>query len=482
MPNSFSDGLPRAQPSSMGVDADALVAFIDDVEAAGLELHGLMLHRHGHVVAEGWRWPYRADRPRILHSTTKSFTACGVGLAIEEGHFALRDKVVSFFPDELPPVVSEHLAAMTVEDLLTMRTGQESETSGSVWRGLDTSWIAEFFKIPVVHKPGSVYVYTSAASYMLSAIVTRTTGKTLHDYLKPRLLEPMGIRGETWDLGPDGINPGGNGLNGCTADMLKLGILHAQGGAWNGQRLLPEAWVQASTRPQGGQGDSRYGYHWAIRPKGAFSAIGVFMQAVVVYRDYGACLAITGAMEGSAVLFPHVEKHFPKAFGEATGSTAAADARLAARLATWPQARAAAGSAAPARTPEIDGAIFAMQPNAAGVSRIRFDITGGLYEFRLSDAEGEHLVSAGLGQWVEGHTDMPGRDLHHGYRLRDAAVVASAGWVDEQTLRMEWIFPETAFRDTVTCRFAGDGVTLQRSVNINSGLTRHPDLAGARVR
>jgi hypothetical protein len=68
---------------------------------------------------------------------------------------------------------------MTVGDLLTMRTGHDHETSGSEWRPLKTSWIAEFMKIPVVYQPGTKWVYTSAASYMLSAIVTKPPAKSL---------------------------------------------------------------------------------------------------------------------------------------------------------------------------------------------------------------------------------------------------------------------------------------------------------------
>ena len=150
--------LPRAAPSEAGVNADKIVAFLADVEAAGLELHGMMLHKDGAVIAEGWTWPYGKDRPRVLHSVAKSVTACAIGLALEEGRFTLQDKVISFFPDDLPEVVDEKLAAMSVEDLLTMRTGHASQVSGSVWRSIDTSWIREFFKIPVVHQPGTAYV------------------------------------------------------------------------------------------------------------------------------------------------------------------------------------------------------------------------------------------------------------------------------------------------------------------------------------
>jgi CubicO group peptidase (beta-lactamase class C family) len=476
----LADGLVRARPSSVGVDADEVMSFLDAVEGNGLDLHSIMLHRHGRVVVEGWHAPYRADRPRMLHSTTKSFTACGVGLAIDQGYFGLSDKVVSFFPDQLPDIVSDNLAAMTVEDLLTMRTGQESRTSGAVWRSLDSSWIAEFFKIPVTHAPGSTYVYTSAASYMLSAIVSRTTGQTLHEYLKPRLFEPLGIRGETWDLGPDGVNPGGNGLTARTADLLKLGILHAQGGIWDGKRILPDHWVMASTRPQGGQGESRYGYHWVMRPRGAFSALGVFVQAVIVFRDECAALAITGAMENSQALFPHVERHFPKAFSMGGGGHEA-DARLQDRLAAWQSPRDV-GNAGSELAAKISGVHYAMDANPMGVTHLRVDLRDDRCIFELRDAQGMYVVTAGLGRWIEGHTDMPGSDLHHGYRLRGASVVASAGWTDDCTLEMTWIFVETAFRDRVVCRFEGEAIRFKRSVNINMGLREHPEVSGVAVR
>jgi hypothetical protein len=61
------------------------------VAAAGLELHSLMLYRHGHVVAEGWWWPYRRERPHMMHSPTTSVAVCGVGLALAEGRFRLED-------------------------------------------------------------------------------------------------------------------------------------------------------------------------------------------------------------------------------------------------------------------------------------------------------------------------------------------------------------------------------------------------------
>lgn len=477
-PRGFSDGLARGAPSASGVDADAVVAFLDEVEAAGLEFHSLMLHRRGHVVAEAWRWPYGADRPRIMHSLAKSLTACAVGLALEDGCFALDDKVVSFFPEALPATVDHKLGAMTLEDLLTMRTGHASEVGGSLWRTIDTSWIDEFFKIPVVHQPGTTFVYSSAASYMLAAIVWRTTGQTLHQYLRPRLLEPMGVRGETWDIGPDGFNPGGNGFTARTADILKLGILHAQGGVWEGRRLLPKAWIDASTRAHADNG--HYGYHWVTYDNGAFAAVGMFVQLVMVFPQQRAALALTGAIDGSEKILPVIFRHFPQAFGAARSDRSDADARLATRLEAIP-VRRALGSEPASSGWRLPATRFEIAPNSLGVTEAAIELTAETCALHLTDAEGRHTVTAGRDAWVEGRTDMPGRELHHGYRLRDAVVVAGAQWLDAQTLQFTWIFAETAFRDTVTCRFIDGAVTIEREVNINSAARRQPTLTGRAI-
>ena len=471
-----SDGLKRGEPREAGINAAIVEAFLDDAATAGLDIHGLMLHRAGLVAAEGWRWPYRADRPRIMHSATKSVLACAIGMALEEGRFRLQDKVVSFFPELISGSIDDKLASMTVEHLLTMRAGHAAETSGSIWRGISTSWTAEFFKIPVVHPPGTTFMYTSAASYMLSAILTKVTGQTLHDYLKPRFFEPLGITHEQWDLGPDNVNPGGNGLTMKTVDLLKLGILHVQGGLWKGRRMLSEVWVAEATRSHG----DNYGYQWTTTPGGAYAAIGIFMQFVMVFPRHRATLAVVGAaQEGSKVYMPIVDRHFPRAFDEPLPASEAwkADANLRSRLAVAgkepPLAARSSKTAA-----SVSGKTFRIEPNPLGVTAVSFVFENDRCVFHLVDASGDHSVVCGMRASIEGHTGMPGADLHHGYALQSAVVVASAAWTDENTLQMTWIFAETAFRDTVVCRFEGDGVTVERSVNVNSSADSWPRLSG----
>jgi CubicO group peptidase (beta-lactamase class C family) len=473
----YADGLERAQPREVDVNAAAVEAFLDDAAASGLEIHGLMLHRSGRVVAEGWWWPYRADRPRIMHSATKSVTASAIGMALDEGRFKLQDKVVSFFPEYLPAVVDHKLAAMTIEDLLTMRAGHAAETSGAIWREIRTSWTAEFFKIPVEYPPGTTYMYTSAASYMLSAILTRVTGETLHDYLKPRFFAPLGITGEQWDSGPDNINPGGNGLTMKTLDLLKLGVVHAQRGLWQGRRILSQEWINQATRSHG---EDNYGYQWATAADGAYLAIGIFMQFVMVFPQHQATLAVIGAEQaGSKVFLPVVQRHFPRAFEKMlpADEAALADARLRARLAAAAR-KPAIVSHRSTKPAQISGRAYRVEPNTVGVTAVQFDFDAQGCVFHLTQAGVEYRVACGLQDWVETQTDVPGRELHHGYSLRSTQVVAGARWLDESTLEMTWIFAQTAFRDTVVCRFDRDRVTIERSVNVNSSALAWPTLSG----
>lgn len=477
MPITSYDGLPRASASSVGVDPDHLIAFLDEVQAAGLDLQGLMLHRHGHVVAEGWSWPVDPNEPRVLHSVAKSFTACGIGYALDEGLLKLDDRVVQFFPEQVPVDADPRLADMTVEHLLTMRTGHAANTSGSVWRAIETSWIAEFFKIPLAYAPGTTYVYTSAASYMLSALINKVTGQTLHEYLKPRLFMPLDIHNEGWDIGPDGVNPGGNGLRAPMSAMLKLGVLHAQGGVWNGEQILPAAWVAAATQPQGGA-DSRYGYHWMMKPRHAFSAVGVFVQMAMVFREYGATLAVIGGMKNSAALIPFIERHFPAAFGDDCTLKPEADARLEQRLASMSERPGLVSLCEP---PADFKRVFAVEPNGLGVRQLCFSFEGDVLRFELVDDRAAHTLSVGIERWVTGTTNMPGRALHHGYEFKNAQVVAGARWLDGKTLEMTWIYPQTAFRDRVVCEFDGDRVSFARTVNVNSAEKGQEVLVGVGV-
>jgi len=470
-----ADGLPRSLPEAQGVRSASVLAFLDEAERAGLELHSFMLSRAGSVIAEGWWWPYAPQRVHMTHSLTKSVMVSGVGLAVDDGKFGLDDKVVSFFPDHVPADASSNLKAMTVRDLLTMRTGHDHETSGSEWRPLKTSWIAEFMKIPVVYPPGTKWVYTSAASYMLSAIVTRTTGQKLADYLRPRMLDPMGIRDFQWDVSPEGVTPGGNGLSWSTADSLKLGMLYAQKGVWQGKQLLSPHWIAEASRKQ--VTDGPYGYQWWIGPGSEFYAIGLFTQLSVVFPKHDAVLALFSAINKSDKLLALIWKHFPSAF-EPSAVAPSEDAAVLARRESQLRLLSPLSHTDSPAAAKISGRVFKLAPNEQGAQTVKFDFTDDAVRYTLTDDRGRHVVTSGLGNWNEQDTTMTGARLHHEYQPDTMRVVAGAVWHAPDELEMTWQYVEAAFRDTVVCRFAEGRVAVDRRVNVNSHELKLPTLNG----
>jgi CubicO group peptidase (beta-lactamase class C family) len=115
--------LPRSNPEAEGVSSDSIIKFIDAAGNSQHEMHSVMVLRHGKVIAEGWWKPYSADLKHTMYSVSKTFTATAIGFAIAEKRLSVNDKVVSFFPAQLPDTVSTNLNELTVKDLLSMSVG-----------------------------------------------------------------------------------------------------------------------------------------------------------------------------------------------------------------------------------------------------------------------------------------------------------------------------------------------------------------------
>ena len=302
--------LPRAEtPDNM---AKAMDGFFEQAAADSMDIHSVMIVRDGNVIYSRWQSEGVDTVPHILHSVSKTFTATAVGLAIADGKLALTDKVIDFFPDKLPADISDNLKAMTVRDLLTMTCGHDEEPTGQRVEGAD--WVQAFLAHPVVHEPGTFYLYNSLGTYMCSAIVQKVTGEKVVDYLDVRLFQPLHIDKPKWEESPQGINCGGWGLYLKTEDLAKMGQLLLQNGEWNGQQLIPAEWVAEMSKKQvesinpgtrmedaAAKGMTKetsdwmqgYGYQmWRCRP-GCFRADGARGQYIIVVPDKNAVIAIT---------------------------------------------------------------------------------------------------------------------------------------------------------------------------------------------
>jgi CubicO group peptidase (beta-lactamase class C family) len=289
----------RFSPESQGVSSQGLINFFDAVDKSGLEFHSIMINRNGKTILEGWWQPFKKEYVHTLYSLSKSFTSTAVGMLKDEGKIDVNDKVISFFPDKVPSRVSDNLAAMRVYDLLTMHTGHDQDTMGKIRTAGGNDWVKNFLQLEVPRPPGSLFLYNTGATYMLSAIVQKITGQNLMTYLKPRLFTPLEIEGADWESDPDGINVGGYGLRIHTKDILNFGQLYLQQGDWKGKQLLSKEWIADATKKQVNSQDNTsdwgqgYGYQfWRCKP-GCYRGDGAFGQYCIVIPDKNAVIAIT---------------------------------------------------------------------------------------------------------------------------------------------------------------------------------------------
>lgn len=470
--------LPRSRPEAQGVSPSGLLGFIEALEKTIDGMHGVVVVRHGNVVAEGWWAPYNAASPHTMFSLSKSFTSTAVGLAIADGKLSVDDEVLKFFPEDAPAEPSKNLKSMRVSDLLRMSTGHQSEPMLAASR--DKPWTKTFLEQPVPFKPGTHFLYNTPATYMLSAIVQKVTGQTVLDYLKPRLFEPLGIENPTWGTSPQGISLGGYGLSIRTEDVARFGQLYLQKGKWQGVQLVPAAWVAAAAARQTSNGsspasdwDQGYGYQFWRARHNAYRGDGAFGQYCVVLPDQDAVVAITsGVKDMQAVLNVVWDKLLPALQSDTPPTDDAANAKLKERLAGL-SLRLPEGSPTSASASKVSGKTYKFPGNDRKVESVTLEDDGkGDATTLVLRARGvDQRLPVGRGAWQKGR-------LAYG-PSPDSQPAASAGaWNGDDTYVTKVAFYETPFHVTLTLKFAGDEVTLSSEANVGFGSTKPPALTG----
>lgn len=482
--------LQRSTPEAQGIASAAILSFVRAVEELSPHPHSLMLLRHGAVVAEGWWAPCAAEHPHMLFSLSKSFTATAVGMAVAEGHFTVEDRVLSFFPDEAPAELSDNLAAMRVQNLLSMVTGHAEDTLGYLFQRQDDNWVKAFLERPVEYAPGTHFLYNTGATYMLSAIVQKVTGLTLLEYLQPHLFAPLGIEHAAWESCPRGINTGGWGLSIRTEDIARFGQLYLQKGIWHGERLIAEDWVEAASSAQVSNGSDAesdwqqgYGYQfWRCR-HGAYRGDGAFGQFCVVLPAQDAVLAFTsgiGNMQGVlnllwALLLPAMG---PVALPE----DVQAQVELTQTLANLTLPTVAGALSSPMAA-SVSGQTYVFTDNEHQLEALTCHFTEDQLNLTLRNDRGEMQFACGHGRWIKSAVML---DASFFNRMDPHPTpqwaAANGAWTDDNTYTINLSFYETPFCLTLTCHFEADTLLLNNKVNVSFDATELPPLVGRRCK
>ncbi len=225
--------------------------------------------------AKGRFWPSSAstagpplDRPVNIKSASKSVLSALVGIAIARGVLTGVDQpVLSVLGSDAPPDPDPRLARLTVEDLVTMRAGLERTSGENYGRWVSSrNWVRFVLARPFVDEPGGAMLYSTGNTHLLSAMLTRASGRDTHGLMRDWLAEPLGITIPPWSRDPQGIYFGGNDMMMSPRSLARFGELYRLGGVIDGRRIVPARWIAESWTPRtvspwsGGQ----YGYGWFV--------------------------------------------------------------------------------------------------------------------------------------------------------------------------------------------------------------------------
>lgn len=274
---------------------------VSSVDKQNLRVLNVVVRQNGELIA---RQDFEEEQPHLLYSVSKTFTSMAVGIAVHEGYFKLDDLIVDFFPDYLHTCINdtEVLKQVTIRDLLCMGSGHaECPVNKADWANGQKWDIAElFFEEPFVIEPGTHFTYDNSATYMLSRIISSTTGTNLDDYLNVKIFQPLDIPKPAWDTCPLGFPQGFSGLHLTAEHVSRFGQLLLNKGAWNGQQLIPASYVEQATSLQIKTDDfttdfatadyqSGYGYQlWMNSYPDSYRLDGLYGQYVVVLPDKNA--------------------------------------------------------------------------------------------------------------------------------------------------------------------------------------------------
>ncbi len=426
---------------------DLVAALARRAETLDIAVHTVQASVDGETVAHAVCDPLDLDTPQRMYSVSKTVTGLAVGMLAEEGALSLDDPIAGHFPELAP--VHPWLEATTIRHMLAMR-GPHRSTTYKLTAG---DWLESYFRVSPTHPPGTVFTYDTSASYVLAALTERLAGTSLPDYLRPRLLDPLGMSPDLRFLtGPEGISHGGSGLVCTPRDLLRLAHLLLDDGVHDGATLLPADYLKAATSPQadtalqpwGASLRGGYGYQLWLPARGGWLMFGLGGQivygdparglAVVVTADAQACASgdqrlLDDVLDG--LVEPLADRLDAGAIGGAAGGTRNPSSAVGL---SWPAPRHDAAHARP---------VVGRYTNVAGGP--------GPAELVLKlDDDGGRLRSGGawsatVGWDVELRFDRPVPA-----RLDGQPAVVTAGWTGVDTL-------------DVRCALHGDDLTTWRA-------------------
>ena len=268
------DNIDEVYPVAVeqGMDAELIVEAFDKLAEVNT-LYGVALGKHGRIAAEMYFQDTDREDLHDVRSVTKSMMGLLSGIAISEGDLSSKDQTLSeLMPGRIAALSNSMVGEISIENILTMSSGLEwheldGGNSYGIWYQSDdpVHWV---LSQSFIHDPGDGFNYNTGSIHLLSDIITSKTGQTTLAYAQEHIFQPMGVDSDWTIMPPDNyLNNGGAGLKVSIPTLFKIGTMMLDDGAWDGQQLIPDVWVQQSVATQNNTHStnpywSNYGYLW----------------------------------------------------------------------------------------------------------------------------------------------------------------------------------------------------------------------------
>ncbi len=269
-------------------------------------LHSLLVSWRGDLLLEHYGKGIRPARLANVKSVSKSVISALVGIAVERRLIKSVDTpIATYFPSLLKDP-DQAKRTISIEDLLTMRSGLESTSFNNYGSWVRSrNWVQFVLARPVISEPGTTVEYSTGSTHLLSAILTRVSKTDTHRFAQEVLAKPLGLTLARWARDPQGIYFGGNDMLMTPRQMVTFGELYLRRGQSKGRQIVPAAWVDTSCVPRGKSRfnpDQGYGYGWWIRQfagRESCFAWGFGGQYIFVFRDIDLVVVTTSTADVS---------------------------------------------------------------------------------------------------------------------------------------------------------------------------------------
>jgi CubicO group peptidase (beta-lactamase class C family) len=458
----LDDNWKISTPEAQGVDSRKLLEMFQDIKAkGGSDLHSILIFKNGYLITESYLPPYHKETLHNVKSASKSILSALVGIALREKYVrSLDQKVSEFYPEYVNDPLKKEI---TLRHLLTMTAGlawsYDQETASPV-----SPFNLETWKVvPMRDTPGEKFEYNTMLAHMMSAVLTKASGKSTKEFADSFLFKPLGITDVQWSKDNKGIYLGGAELFLRPRDMAKFGLLYLNKGVWNGQQVVPKEWVEESTSPQLSIGPDlhypmaiKYGYWWWIPAQG-YQARGYNGQYIIVRPDLKMVVAVTSENQGA--IFQYLDPYvFQAASSKGPLPPNPQAARALNRLLNeleGPLVQAVGPM--PEIATKVAGEKYALEPNKLGMQSFILSFKDAR-ECMMKVTRGKQILDFPVG--LDGNFRIVNTGISMGSNSEQSWVASKGSWVNDNTFVVKFHILGDVVTQTFSMKFTGDEVSL----------------------